>query len=202
MTNFDTAIEKVALNIRKNSAAAAQVIMKAAVTTPERTTLVQRAIDSAFAAGKQEAAAEAEAAPAYQYTYLKLSAGADTDGNPRRLYIVSRTKVGAPDQGAERVAIFRENYDGNQEVRRCYPQAVYLMEVVITPAEFKKWIGVKKSDEEYRKEELLEALNAAGITYKTKKETEAELKLAFGFYSTTRSIPEAVERYKAATYRD
>lgn len=81
---------------------------------------------------------------------MKLSAPNDTNGNPRRLYIVNEIN----DSGyAERLDVIDEGYAGRAALTNKYPDAVLLQqEITVAAAEYKKWIKVGENDKKLRDE--------------------------------------------------
>lgn len=86
--------------------------------------------------------------PQTMQVYVKLSTKNDTYGNPRRLYVVNEVQTGKPYTGIQRLAIIVENYNGNQEVRERFPDALYIGEYEVTPTQYRNLLRTKKVSEE------------------------------------------------------
>lgn len=85
---------------------------------------------------------------------IKLSAGLDKHGIPRRLYIVKEldTENGVR-YASKRLAIIEEGYEGWGAVSKRYPTAMQIEDIYTTPQEYRRWIQVMKHDQELRDRE-------------------------------------------------
>lgn len=72
----------------------------------------------------------------------KLITKADSNGNPRKLFIVEKHDLERNHQ--QRIDIIDIGYEGNSAVLKKYPTArISITEIVVTPSEFKRWIRVR-----------------------------------------------------------
>lgn len=88
---------------------------------------------------------------------VKVSAGHDNNGIPRRLHIVKEldTESGTH-RTAQRLAIIEEGYEGWGAVLKRYPTAMLIEDIYTTPQEYRRWLRVMKSDQKLRDQEALE----------------------------------------------
>jgi hypothetical protein len=88
---------------------------------------------------------------------VKVSAGHDNNGIPRRLYIVKELDTESRSHVAShRLAIIEEGYEGWGAVSKRYPTAMLIEDIYTTPQEYRRWIKVMKNDQKLRDQEALE----------------------------------------------
>lgn len=84
-----------------------------------------------------------------QVVAVKLSTKNDTNGNPRRLWIVTAIGDGENAPKSERVGIIIEGYEGRSALLKSFPNAIEMQEIEVQPTEYRRWLQVKKSDDAY-----------------------------------------------------
>lgn len=91
----------------------------------------------------------------------KISTTNDTNGNPRRLWIINEIVVdGIHAPHSNRVGIVEEGYRGNGALYEAFPNAITAEQINVSPSEYKQYIKEKReldrikalSDEEFLKE--------------------------------------------------
>lgn len=71
---------------------------------------------------------------------IHLNAGNDTNGNPRRLYVV----YSVAERESELMAVIREGYSGVRALRERFPDAVLLSGAIqVTAKEYRSYLGMK-----------------------------------------------------------
>ena len=85
--------------------------------------------------------------------YVRLCAPNDNYGNPRRVIVVSEVDNDCPYAGTKRLAVIDEGYVGESAVRQKFPNALRVNEVNISAGEYRRWMRVRRADEELKQEE-------------------------------------------------
>lgn len=84
---------------------------------------------------------------------IKISTTNDTNGNPRRGWLIYQDASRGGSMGFDLIAFVDENYAGNAALTRAYPDATEITSLQVTPGEYREAMrGQREREREAERE--------------------------------------------------